>query len=95
MVGQKLLAGALGVPVSVMETAGEGGPWGMALLALYRLRRSRRAQTLEDWLDAAVFAGAEGSTQTPRRSRPAGFAAFIEDYAACIPVEKAAVDALR
>ena len=49
-VGQKLLAGALGVPVAVMETAGEGGPWGMALLAAY-LAEKRQGQTLESWLD--------------------------------------------
>ena len=94
VVGQKLLAGALGVPVSVMETAGEGGPWGMALLALYRLEK-QADQTLESWLNAVVFAGAAGSTQTPDEADRAGFAAFIRDYAACIPVEKAAVDALR
>ena len=94
VVGQKLLAGALGVPVSVMETAGEGGPWGMALLALYRLEK-KEGQTLEDWLNAVVFAGAAGSTQTPDEADRAGFAAFIRDYAACIPVEKAAVAALR
>ena len=94
VVGQKLLAGALGVPVSVMETAGEGGPWGMALLALYRLEK-QADQTLEAWLNAVVFAGAAGSTQTPDEADRAGFAAFIRDYAACIPVEKAAVDALR
>ena len=94
VVGQKLLAGALGVPVSVMETAGEGGPWGMALLALYRLEK-QAGQTLEDWLNAVVFAGAAGSTQIPDEADRAGFAAFIRDYAACIPVEKAAVDALR
>ena len=94
VVGQKLLAGALGVPVSVMETAGEGGPWGMALLALYRLEK-QPGQTLEAWLNAVVFAGAAGSTQIPDEADRAGFAAFIRDYAACIPVEKAAVDALR
>jgi sugar (pentulose or hexulose) kinase len=94
VVGQKLLAGALGVPVSVMETAGEGGPWGMALLALYRLDK-KEGQTLEDWLNAVVLAGAAGSTQTPDEADRAGFAAFIRDYAACIPVEKTAVDALR
>lgn len=94
VVGQKLLAGALGVPVSVMETAGEGGPWGMALLALYRLEK-QADQTLEAWLNAVVFAGAAGSTQIPDEADRAGFAAFIRDYAACIPVEKAAVAALR
>lgn len=96
VVGQKLLAGALGVPVSVMASAGEGGPWGMALLALYRLRcMEGGAPALEDWLDEAVFAGVEGSTIAPDEAGAAGFAAFIKDYAACIPVEKAAGQALR
>ena len=96
VVGQKLLAGALGVPVSVMASAGEGGPWGMALLALYRLRcMEGGAPALEDWLEEAVFAGVEGSTIAPDETDAAGFAAFIKDYAACIPVEKAAGQALR
>ena len=94
--GQKLLAGALGVPVSVMASAGEGGPWGMALLALYRLRcMEGNAPALEDWLNEAVFAGTEGSTIAPDEADAAGFAAFMKDYTACIPVEKAAGQALR
>lgn len=96
LVGQKLLAGALGVPVSVMETAGEGGPWGMALLSLYRLRCIEGdAPALEDWLNTAVFGEVAGNTQTPDEADQAGFAAFIRDYTACIPVEKVAVEALR
>ena len=94
VVGQKLMAGALDVPVSVMETAGEGGPWGMALLALYRLEKEAD-QALEDWLHAAVFTDVTGSTQLPDEADRAGFAAFMKDYIACIPVEKAAVEALR
>lgn len=96
MAGQKLLAGALRVPVSVMASAGEGGPWGMALLALYRLRCMQDgAPALEDWLEKFIFGGAEGSTIAPDEADAAGFAAFIKDYAACIPVEKAAGQALR
>ena len=96
VVGQKLLAGALGVPVSVMDTAGEGGPWGMALLALYRLRCAEGgAPALEDWLNEAIFAKAAGSTIAPDAADRAGFAAFMKDYAACIPAEKAAADGLR
>ncbi|WP_394961144.1 xylulokinase [Candidatus Allofournierella merdavium] len=96
VVGQRLLAGALGVPVSVMDTAGEGGPWGMALLALYRLRCAEGgAPALEDWLNEAIFAKAAGSTIAPDAADRAGFDAFIRDYTACVPVEKAAADALR
>ena len=65
VVGQRLLAGALGVPVAVMETAGEGGPWGMALLAAYMLEK-RPGETLEQYLANRVFADAR------HRPAPAG-----------------------
>lgn len=94
VVGQKLLAGALGVPVSVMKTAGEGGPWGMALLAGYRLHR-REDETLESYLRDRIFADAEGSTLTPDEQDHRGFAAFMENYVRCLAVEHAAVDALQ
>lgn len=93
-VGQKLLAGALNVPVSVMQTAGEGGPWGMALLAGYRLHRDE-GETLESYLRTRIFAGAEGSTVQPEEADRQGFAAFMENYIRCLAVEHAAVDALR
>ena len=94
VVGQKLLAGALGVPVSVMKTAGEGGPWGMALLAGYRLHR-REGETLESYLRDRIFADAEGSTLTSDEQDHRGFAAFMENYVRCLAVEHAAVDALQ
>lgn len=94
VVGQRLLAGALGVPVTVMETAGEGGPWGMALLAAYMLEK-RGGETLERYLADRVFAGAQGSTEPPQEADRAGFARFIEDYRKGLAVEKAAVEALR
>lgn len=93
-VGQKLLAGALNVPVSVMQTAGEGGPWGMALLAGYRLHRAE-GETLESYLRTRIFAGAEGNTVQPEEADRQGFAAFMENYIRCLAVEHAAVDALR
>ena len=92
--GQKLLAGALGVPVAVMETAGEGGPWGMALLAAYRVRRAE-GQTLEEYLADTVFRGAQGSVQQPDAADTAGFARFLTDYKSGLAVEKAAAAALR
>ena len=94
VVGQKLLAGALGVPVSVMQTAGEGGPWGMALLAGYRLRR-QAGQTLEEYLRDAIFANAEGSTVQPDAADSRGFAAFLQQYTRCLAVERAAADAMQ
>ena len=92
--GQKLLAGALSVPVAVMETAGEGGPWGMALLAAYRVRRAE-GQTLEEYLADTVFRGAQGSVQQPDAADTAGFARFLTDYKSGLAVEKAAAAALR
>lgn len=89
----ELLAGALGVPVSVMQTAGEGGPWGMALLAGYRLHRAE-GETLEQYLHRRIFAGAVGSTVQPDARDSRGFAAFMKQYIRCLAVERAAIDAL-
>ena len=83
--------GALDVPVAVMETAGEGGPWGMALLAAYRVRRAE-GQTLEEYLADTVFRGAQGSVQQPDAADTAG---FLTDYKSGLAVEKAAAAALR
>ena len=94
VVGQRLLAGALGVPVAAMETAGEGGPWGMALLAAYMLEK-RPGETLEQYLANRVFADAKGAVQRPREEDCAGFARFMEDYKTGLAVERAAVEALR
>ena len=94
VVGQKLMAGALQVPVAVMETAGEGGPWGMALLAAYMKNRAE-GQSLDSYLSDKVFAAAKTLIEQPDEADTAGFAAFIRDYKNSIPVEKAAVEALR
>lgn len=69
---QQLLAGALNVPVSVMATAARGGPWGMALLAAYRVRREA-GETLEAYLKDKVFAGASGITLDPDPADHEGF----------------------
>ena len=93
-VGQKLLAGALGVPVAVMETAGEGGPWGMALLAAYRKDRQGE-ETLPDFLENHVFAGAAGEQVPPSLEDQEGFGWYIARYKQALAVEKAAGEALR
>ena len=93
-VGQRLMAGALNVPVAVMETAGEGGPWGMALLAMYRKEREE-GETLEEYLAQKVFRRAEGDCVDPLAEDTAGFAAYIQRYKAGLAVEHAAVDALK
>lgn len=88
-VGQQFLADALNVPISTMETAGEGGPWGMALLAAYMCRKAP-SESLEDYLADRVFASAESVTVQPDPAGVAGFAKYIERYEACLPAEKAA-----
>ena len=88
-VGQRMLSAAVGAPVSVMETAGEGGPYGMALLAAYMLWRDE-GETLEDYLDQKVFAGASSSTLLADERDIAGFSAFLERYCRAFPVERAA-----
>lgn len=93
-VGQRLMAAAMNVPVSVMATAGEGGAWGIALLAAYMLRKGA-GETLEAYLEAKVFAGAEGSTVAPEQRDVEGFAAFMERYQKGLGIERAAVEGLR
>lgn len=92
-VGQSILAAAVNAPVSVMETAGEGGPWGMALLASYMLRREEQ-ESLEDYLANKVFADSKGTSMNPDSQDVAGFEEFIERYKKGIAVEQAAVTAL-
>ena len=94
VVGQKLTAACFNAPVSVMKTAGEGGAWGIALLAEYMVRRAD-GETLEDYLDQKVFADMESSTIAPDPADVAGFNKFMEGYSACLSVERAAVDTLK
>ena len=93
-VGQKILAGAIDAPVSVMETAGEGGAWGIALLASYMINKEEH-ETLEDYLDAKVFAGNAGTKMDPDSADVAGFEAFTERYKKGLPIERAAVESLK
>lgn len=93
-VGQKIMAAAMNAPVSVMETAGEGGAWGIALLASY-MRNKNAGQTLEDFLTDEVFAGYEGTEIAPDQKDVEGFDEFIERYKAGLPIERAAVEYLK
>ena len=93
VVGQSYMAAACNAPVTCMETAGEGGPYGMALLASYRLNKAR-GESLEDFLSGKVFAGASGSTVQPDPACAEGFNAYIQRYKALLEVEKTAVAAL-
>ncbi len=89
-VGQKYLASALGVPVTCMRSAGEGGPYGMALLASYMIRRDR-GESLEAYLSDRVFAGAPGTTVYPDEECARGFQAYLERFESTLPVEKEAI----
>jgi len=89
-VAQGLLAAALDTPVSVGATAGEGGPWGMALLALFRARREP-GLSLPAWLDAEVFPGADITTMAPDPAAREGFQAFMARYRAGLPIARTAV----
>ena len=88
-VGQQILANALNVPISTMETAGEGGPWGMALLAAYMVRKEA-GETIEEYLANKVFADAKSVTVQPEPDGVAGFEVYIERYKAALNAEKAA-----
>jgi sugar (pentulose or hexulose) kinase len=89
-VGQRMLAAALGSPISVMETAGEGGAWGIALLASYLVNKAS-GQSLPDFLDQQVFADNQGVEIAPTEADIEGFNKYIEQYKRTLPVEEAAV----
>ena len=93
-VGQKIVAAAMNVPVVVMETAGEGGAWGIALLAAYRKHREE-GESLGAYLREKVFAGETGVKAEPDAADVEGFDAFIERYTAGLAIERAAVESLR
>ena len=90
-VGQRMLSAAVGAPVSVMETAGEGGPYGMALLAGYMLWRGA-GESLEDYLDNKVFAGAKSTTLMADSEDIAGFERFLARYKKALPLERSAAE---
>ncbi len=93
-VGQHVLAAAIDSPISVMETAGEGGAWGIALLASF-LVNNTAGQTLADFLEEKVFAGNAGVEIAPTAEDVAGFNAYIENYKAGLPIEETATKCKR
>ncbi len=93
VVGQRIVAAALNVPVSVMSTAGEGGAWGMALLASYQVNRNGE-QSLADFLEQRVFSGVSAERMEPDAADVDGFGQFIERYRQGLAIERAAVEHL-
>ena len=90
-VGQRIMAAAADVPVAVMETAGEGGAWGIALLAAYRKDR-KEGESLSDYLNQYVFADAKEEVMEPDAEDVKGFDAFMQDYIKGLAAEKGAVE---
>lgn len=93
-VAQRYLAAAVHAPVSVLETAGEGGPWGMAILALYMVDKAE-GETLEEYLDKKIFSGMESDTVEPDEKDIEGFEQFTARYSDNIGIMKAAVKSLK
>jgi sugar (pentulose or hexulose) kinase len=91
--GQRLMAAAMNIPVSLPAGAGEGGAWGMALLVAYMLRE-QKALSLPDWLDATI-SGSIGAPMAPDPKDVEGFRAFFARYKSGLAVEKAAIAALK
>ena len=92
-VGQKIMAAAAGVPVEVMETAGEGGAWGAALLAAYRVWKED-GETLDAYLEKKVFGGQHGTVMEPDAEDVKGFDEFMVRYHAGLPIERSAVETM-
>lgn len=94
VVGQRIMAAAIDTPVSVMETAGEGGAWGIAVLASY-MKNKEEKETLSEFLNDKVFGGETGVTEEPVPEDVRGFDEFLKIYNAGLPIERAAVECLR
>ena len=94
VVGQQMLAAAMNAPVTVMDTASEGGPWGMAVLASYMIEKEE-GEKLADYLDNKIFKGATGSTIAPVASDVEGFDKYIESYKKTLAAENVAIEGLK
>lgn len=93
-VGQSILAAAIDAPVSVMATAGEGGAWGIAVLASYMVQKEEN-ESLAHFLDSKVFAGQKGEKLAPVQKDVEGFNKFMKRYSAGLAIERAAVENLQ
>lgn len=93
VVGQRVLAAVMDAPVTVMETAGEGGAWGIALLAAYLVNK-QEGEALDTYLADTVFKNDKGSTIAPVAEDVKGFDVYVERYREGLPMEQAAIDHL-
>lgn len=93
VIGQQILANALNTPITVMSTAGEGGAWGMAVLAVFA-KQGNGQQSLEDFLDQKVFAKPESMTLSPEPEGVAGYEQFIKKYQEGLPIESTAIKSI-
>src|SRR5699024_5540867 len=93
-VGQQLMANSLKVPVSVMNLAGEGGPWGMALLAAYTMKKDQ-VQTLENFLKKEVFQNVKVETTKPLKDGVDSFNQYMKRYKNVLKVEETAIETLK
>ena len=93
-VGDRVMAAALNTSIKLMETAGEGGPWGQAILAGFMCRKAE-GETLEQYLANKVFKSGKVETCDPVPADVEGFDKFMKDYNAGLAVERAAVDSLK
>lgn len=89
VVGQKLMAGAMNSPVSVMETAGEGGAWGIAVLARYAF--DSEGKSLDNYLNTKIFSRYKSTTIEPDEKDVQGFNEYLKRYKQALDVEKSAV----
>ena len=92
-VGQRLMAAAVNVPVSILETAGEGGAWGASILAGYWVKKAQWG-TLDEYLEHVVFQNRKKTTVAPNPADVAGFDTFMKRYVAGLPVVQTAVEHL-
>ncbi len=92
-VGQRYLAAAVNAPVTVMDTASEGGAWGIALLAAYLIDKET-GEKLEDYLENRIFGELSGETVIPYAEEAEGFRIFMKRYKAGLAIEKSAIEAM-
>lgn len=92
VVGQRVMAAGMNAPITVMDTASEGGAWGIAILAAF-MKEKKDGETLSSYLNDKIFAGQTGTTLAPNPEDVKGFEAFLEEYKKLLPAEKAAVAA--